>query len=285
VTVALSGDGGDELFAGYNRHVYAERLWRRLRRFPRPVRRAAAQAIRAVPPHTITRAAQSVPFIRSRQANVAHAGSIAHKFSDTLSASGPESMYLALTSHWNDPAAIVLGATEPPTIITDRGAWPPLESFTERMMFLDLVTYLPDDILTKVDRASMAVGLEARVPLLDHRVVEFAWQLPLSQKLRDGRGKWLLRQVLSRYVPTSLVDRPKAGFGIPLAVWLRGPLRDWAEALLDERRLIEDGIFAPAPVRAAWIEHLSGRADRHYHLWDILMFQAWFHRPGAHVCG
>ena len=169
----------------------------------------------------------------------------------------------------------MLGATEPDTIRSQPGRVPNLPGLRERMMYLDMMTYLPDDILTKVDRASMAVGLEARVPLLDHRLVEFAWRVPLALKYRNGQGKWLLRQVLYRYVPQSLMDRPKMGFGVPIEQWLRGPLREWAETLLDERRLREEGFFDPLPIRAMWKEHVAGHRRWHQCLWNVLMFQAW----------
>ena len=175
---------------------------------------------------------------------------------------------------------VVLGASEPTTILTDRSRWVRGANFPQQMMFLDTVTYLPDDILVKLDRASMGVSLEARLPLLDHRVVEFAWQLPLSMKIHGKHSKWLLRQVLNKYVPLKLVDRPKMGFGVPIASWLRGPLRDWAEDLLDERRLEKEGFFSPQPIREKWTEHLSGRYNWQYHLWDVLMFQAWLEKYG-----
>jgi asparagine synthase (glutamine-hydrolysing) len=193
-------------------------------------------------------------------------------------------MYLGLVSHWKDPGALVLGADEPQTLLTDRDSWADLPDFTQRMMYLDLVTYLPDDILAKVDRASMAVGLEARVPLLDHRVVEYAWRVPLRWKLRGGQGKWLLRQVLYRYVPPALIERPKMGFGVPLDTWLRGPLRDWAAALLDERRLRDEGLLEPGPILAKWREHQGGERNWQYCLWYVLMFLAWLEqRTRVHV--
>jgi len=206
-----------------------------------------------------------------------------HKLAEVLDADGLDDMYLRLISHWKDHPSLVVDAHEPPTVVTDRARWADLEDFTERMLFLDTVAYLPDDLLVKLDRASMGVGLEARVPLLDHRLVEFAWRVPLSMKLRDGAGKWLLRQVLYKYVPQALIDRPKMGFAVPLDVWLRGPLLEWADSLLDERRLREEGFFHPGPIRAKWAQHLSGRRDWQYDLWDILMFQAWLdeHKPAA----
>jgi asparagine synthase (glutamine-hydrolysing) len=197
-----------------------------------------------------------------------------HKLATVLAAENREAMYLNLVSHWGDPS-IVRQATELPTPITDRSRRARLPSYVERMMYLDQITYLPDDILVKLDRASMGVSLEARVPLLDHRVVEFAWRVPLSMKIREGQSKWLLRQLLYRHVPRELVDRQKMGFGVPIGDWLRGPLRDWAESLLAEDRLRREAFFDPQRIREKWDEHLTGKRAWQHHIWDVLMFQAW----------
>jgi len=274
VTVALSGDGGDELFAGYNRHVLGESLWRRLRMVPLPIRQLSGRVLRRASPDTVSRLLRlSGRVLGTRDVWGYHV----QKLTELVDAASPAELYQRLASHWMEPETIVLGGVEPPSIPTDPAQWAVLPSFTEQMMFLDLVTYMPDDILTKLDRASMAVALEARVPLLDHRVVEFAWRIPLHQKLRQGVSKWALRQVLYQYVPPRLIDRPKAGFGMPIGDWLRGPLRPWAEDLLSEDRLRADGFFAPEPIRQTWAEHLSGRGEWQYHLWTVLMFQAWYH--------
>src|SRR5690606_20103159 len=202
-------------------------------------------------------------------------GEKARKLADVLSLSDGNAFYHQLTSHWTDPASVVIGATEPVTLITNPAAWPQADSLEHAMMAMDAQTFMTDDVLTKVDRAAMAVSLETRVPMLDHRVVELAWKMPLNYKIRSGQGKWLLRQVLYRHVPKELIERPKTGFGIPLDSWLRGPLRGWAEALLDEQRLRQEGYFHPEPIRKMWDEHLSEKKNWQYHIWNILMFQAW----------
>ncbi|WP_342760764.1 asparagine synthase C-terminal domain-containing protein [Azospirillum thermophilum] len=198
-----------------------------------------------------------------------------HKLAGVLAAPDADSLYRRLVSQWTEPDALVRGGREPQGVLWDGSVAKSLPGFVERMQYLDSATYLPDDILAKVDRASMGVSLEARVPLLDHRVVEFAWRVPLSQKIRDGQGKWLLRQVLYRHVPKALIERPKSGFAVPIDRWLRGPLRDWAEDLLDESALRAEGCFDPAPIRACWAEHLSGTRNNQHRLWTVLMFQAW----------
>jgi asparagine synthase (glutamine-hydrolysing) len=205
----------------------------------------------------------------------ANPGDKLHKLADILAVRNAEEIYWGLVSHWKQPAQIVRGATEPATALTDARQWADVPDLIHRMMYLDSITYLPDDILTKVDRAAMGVSLETRVPLLDHRVVEFAWTLPLHMKIRHGQGKWLLRQVLDRHVPKAIMERPKMGFGVPIDVWLRGPLKPWAAALLDPARLTREGVFDPAPIQQKWLEHQAGSRNWSYYLWDILMFQAW----------
>lgn len=274
VKVSLSGDGGDELFAGYNRHVMGQGMWDQMRRVPLVLRRALAIGVHAVSPTNWDRGLSMARRVGSRFIQRRKIGYHAHKWASALEAKEPLDIYRRFVSHWNEPASVVRGAHEPRTLAFDESRVP-LSRLTEDMMALDMVTYLPDDILVKVDRASMAVGLEARVPLLDLEVVEFAWQLPLQLKLRDGRGKYLLREVLYRYVPRELIDRPKAGFGVPIDAWLRGPLRGWAEELLSPTRLRDDGFFDVEVVRNLWNAHIQGRVDAQYHLWDVLMFQAW----------
>ena len=271
VTVCLSGDGGDELFYGYGRYLKSDRIWRTLSRVPLPARKLVSYLIAHAPGRVLEHFMSVLP----QSLQIAHVADRLPKLAGILAQQCGETIYRELISHWKDPARIVCGGHEPETLLSSRGRLPGLPGLRETMMYSDMMSYLPDDILTKVDRASMAVSLEARVPLLDHRVVEFAWQVPTALKYRDGQGKWLLRQVLYRYVPRSLVDRPKMGFGVPIEHWLRGPLREWAEALLDEKRLGSEGFFDPAPIRRMWNEHVSGKMRWHYYLWDVLMFQMW----------
>lgn len=275
VTVSLSGDAGDELFCGYSRYLLASRLWRKLSRLPPSSRRLAARGLTALSPsrwNALLGPMQGLLPSSLRQANL---GDKLHKAAGVLASNSVDALYLGLVSHWDDPASVVIGGNEPPTLLTANA--PQLTGLDDiqRMMALDTLTYLPDDILVKVDRAAMGVSLEGRVPFLDHRVVEFAWRLPQAMKLRNGVGKWALRQVLYRHVPKELIERPKMGFGVPIDDWLRGPLKDWAEALLDESRLRREGFFHPASIRQKWAEHLSGARNWQYHLWDVLMFQAW----------
>jgi asparagine synthase (glutamine-hydrolysing) len=282
VTVALSGDGGDEIFGGYNRHFYGPWLWNRLNPWPFSIRRLAADFLTAVPPRAWDRIAGQVYRLVPRSSRQPTPGYRIHKLAGLFTVDGPGALYRRLTSHWTDPSALVIDGSEPSTILTDSARVPEGLDFAETMMYLDAVTYLPDDVLVKVDRASMAVSLEVRSPLLDHRLVEFAWRLPAALKVRPRQGKWVLRQVLDRYVPRELIDRPKQGFDVPLEAWLRGPLHDWAETMLDRRRLSAEGFFQPAPIRTAWREHLSGVRDRTGELWPVLMFQAWLERWCRH---
>ncbi len=275
VTVSLSGDGGDELFAGYNRYFWVESIWGKVGWMPLGLRSTLAEALTAVSPQGWDRAFKKLGPVLPTKARQRIPGDKLYKLAEVLTVKNPEAMYLNLVSLWKRPDSVVIGGSEPPVTLTDPSRWADLPDLTQRMMYLDTVTYLPDDILVKVDRASMGVSLEGRVPFLDHRLVEFAWRVPLGMKIKDGKSKWLLRQVLNQYVPNKLIERPKMGFGVPIDAWLRKPLREWAEALLDERRLRREGFFDPRPIREKWAEHLSGKRNWQYPLWDVLMFQAW----------
>ena len=275
VTVALSGDGGDELFAGYNRYLMGRTVWRTVGWMPQALRRAGERLLRVPSPERWERLAGRFSFLAKGYGTQGTFGDKFHKLANVLAMPNPEALYCRLVTFWEDPAEVLREGREGYLPLMDPRYWLDTSDFVARMMYLDLVSYLPDDILTKVDRASMGTSLEVRVPMLDHRVVEFAWRLPMSMKIRGGQTKRVLRRVLYRYVPRELIERPKMGFGIPLAEWLRGPLRDWAEALLDARQLRDGGLFQPAPIRAKWEEHLSGRRNWQAQLWCVLMFEAW----------
>jgi asparagine synthase (glutamine-hydrolysing) len=267
VTVALSGDGGDELFGGYNRHVLVPAIQRRAAALPHSVRSVLAGAVRG--------AAWMAPGWLLRALGSGDTTEKLYKVAGVIAARDASAAYTGLVSHWNDPGILMADDDGDAVSPWAAVAMPQLEDMAQRMMYLDAMTYLPDDILVKVDRAAMGVSLETRVPFLDPEVVRLAWRIPQSLKIHQGRGKWILRRVLSHYVPEHLFERPKAGFSVPLASWLRGPLRDWAEALLDERRLAEEGFFDHRMIRQAWQRLLQGHGSWQHRLWGVLMFQAW----------
>ncbi|WP_020558613.1 asparagine synthase (glutamine-hydrolyzing) [Thiofilum flexile] len=275
VTVSLSGDAGDELFAGYNRYQLTANTWGKLSQIPRPLRHGAAKAITHISPNSWNRIASTLKTIIPAFNQWANIGEKLHKGAGVMTHQSVADLYLGMVSSWQNSSDIVIEGKEPPTLLTSH--LPDLSHLNtiERMMLLDMLTYLPDDILCKVDRAAMGVSLESRVPFLDHRVVEFAWQLPLEYKLREGQTKWVLRQVLYRHIPRELIERPKMGFGVPIDSWLRGPLRDWAENLLNESRLHQDNYFNPIPIRQKWKEHLSGQRNWQHQLWNVLVFNQW----------
>ena len=275
VTVALSGDGGDELFGGYNRHFKAAGLWSRMQKFPTWTRAVLAKGLRSLTAQQWNKVYGKLEFLLGKRNAFALPGTKLHKLSGILDARSQLDLYRRLTSTHQDPTTLLVSGTEPLDRVTNEKDHPKGIQFEELMMYLDSITYLPGDILTKVDRASMATSLEARVPLLDHRLVEYAWRLPLSMKVRDGEGKWALKQIVHRHVPREIMQRPKMGFSVPLDQWLRGPLRTWAEDLLAPDRIESDGFFKSAPIQHLLQQHLSGHQQNEHKLWSILMFQSW----------
>lgn len=273
VSVCLSGDGGDEIFLGYNRHVQLDRLQRLFKKIPLPARKLISAGLNVVP------AAWMEWILRKRKYGIL-ADQI-QKIADIIGKSDPAEMYQTLTKFWEYPSKIVLGSHEKQSLLTDKTLWPDFANVLHIIMYVEQMTSLPDDMLVKVDRAAMALGLETRVPFLDHRLVEFSWRLPLAMKCRDGLSKWILRQILYKHVPSSLIERPKSGFGIPIDIWLKGPLRDWAEELLNETRLKNEGYLNSALVRSKWEEHIQGKKKWQPHLWGVLMFQAWLENNHA----
>lgn len=276
VTVSLSGDGGDELFGGYNRYLWAEGVWKLMKWAPRPVRIVLGEALSLLSPTQWNQLFKMATALLPASLQMRSPGEKVYKLIELLGVRTGQQLYQRVMSHWQRVEALVPGFVVPRVAMNTGMGQLPGGDLVDAMMYLDMVSYLPDDILTKVDRATMAVALEGREPLLDYRLLEFAWRLPQSLKLRAGKGKWILRQVLYRHVPEALIDRPKMGFAVPVDAWLRGPLREWAESLLSDSALRSHGFLLPEPVRAKWAEHLSGARDWQYYLWNVLMLQAWY---------
>jgi len=274
VTVSLSGDGGDELFGGYNRYSWGRNIWNRIKYFPLPLRQVFAALLYKPSPSSWDKLFSIFELLLPNRFHYSSAGDKLHKLAKLIGATSANDVFFELISLWKG-TDIVLGSKTVQTLATDPSHWPSNLDFSEFMMYQDTQVYLPDDILVKVDRASMGVGLESRAPFLDHQLIELAWSLPLNMKIRNTQSKWLLRKILYKYVPRDLIERPKMGFGVPIGDWLRGPLRDWAEELLDESRIRSAGYLEAAPIRKKWNEHLSGKRNWQHHLWGVLMFQAW----------
>lgn len=273
VSVALSGDAGDELFCGYNRYTMTSKLWGKINKVPLPLRKGTARLMKHIAPPHWDKFASLLPVLKQ----YTQFGSKVHKGAYVLASASVNEAYRRLISHHDAPYSLLMTNGQEPGIFMDEHAAELMQlDAVNRMMAMDFMSYLPDDILVKVDRAAMGVSLETRVPFLDHRLVEFAWTIPLAMKLRDGQSKWPLRQLLYRYVPRQLIERPKMGFAIPLHDWLRGPLQPWAEVLLNEQRLQQEGIFNPQAVRRMWLAHGQGKGNFSALLWNILMFQAWW---------
>ena len=275
VTVALSGDAGDEMFGGYNRYIWSRRIWPLINRLPPGMRGIARDMAQQLSPKEWDRVFSASNPILPGRLQVRGAGEKLHKLATAIGAKDTDALYRSFVSQWQNPGQIIPDVPEAPSLLDDPDVCPGGLDYVEKMMYLDQLTYLPSDILCKVDRATMSTGLESRVPFLDNEVARFAWTLPVETKLHRGIAKWPLRQVLKRYMPAELFERPKTGFGIPTGDWLRGPLRDWTESMLNEQSLKDGGHFNVGVVRKQWAEHLSSRFNRQHSLWGILMFEAW----------
>ncbi len=275
VTVSLSGDGGDEIFGGYNRYTWANNLKRGFSLTPLSLRRLTRRCLAGIAPRHWDSAYAAVAPLLPRRLRHAQVGDKLHKLAEIIDAPNREEMYWRLVSQWKQPHQVMPTVTEPATRLSDTASWPNLPDYTQQIMLLDALVYLPNDIMVKLDRAAMATSLESRAPYLDHRIFEFAWRLPLGQKIRNNTGKWILREVLARYVPRHLFERPKMGFGVPVGDWLRSDLREWAEDLLSEDRLKHGGLFETEVVRNLWSQHLRGDRNLQHQLWPLLMFEAW----------
>tara|TARA_B100000315_G_scaffold254392_1_gene295361 strand:- start:229 stop:2190 length:1962 start_codon:yes stop_codon:yes gene_type:complete len=276
VTVSLSGDGGDEIFGGYNRHIWNHSYWGRIVRWPISVRRLITKTGKILPISVLDNIYKKLEFLIPTELRISYPGDKINKFLSILNLDNSYQLYERLINETSGTNLIQFERSNSSLMENKLDVWSHFSNSTEAMMYLDLITYLPDDILVKVDRASMGASLESRAPFLDHKVVEFAWKIPLEMKIRNGQGKWILRKLLYNYVPENLFDRPKTGFGVPIEKWLKTSLRGWAESLIEGSKLLSDGFFNPNIVQGMWNEHLNGTRNRQHVMWNILMFQAWF---------
>ena len=275
VTVSLSGDGGDELFGGYNRYCKGYSTWKNLSRMPYPINYFFSEIIYSLNPYKWNLLYNYLGKYITNEKRHKNIGDKLYKMADVVKINSPQDMYLSLVSFWDNTEKIVLNSSEPMTIPRDYNNWIGNLDDRENMMFLDTISYLPDDILTKVDRSSMAVSLESRAPFLNHPLIELSQRIPIELKIKEGNGKWILRNILNDFIPTNFIDKPKTGFGVPIAEWLRGPLKEWAESLIDNSRLKHDGYFNAVLVSDMWEKHINKHRNYGHHLWSILMFQAW----------